>query len=982
MMKKLFLALLAAAGLVLPAAAQVPKAQSFHTVTDSLQQRMKRRSGGVYTPFKLEKVTARGTTLDFHYSQNLAYHPWRQGDTDWFKDQLAKLSGKLIDGYEVGEVYAKKQNIKDLPIPLAGNDGKPVANRYRVSDPRGKTVPLLSGDFQWRLGLSGRHIAIWQSHGRYWDNDNQCWDWQRSPTHRTLEDVYTQSYVLPFLMPMLENAGAVLICPRERDPQPLEVVCDNDPAFGGERPLTVRQKGSYQENGGWEDAGTGFADSKAIYSGYDNPFRMGSARKTAVTAEGAEERKAVWLPDIPAKGYYAVYVSYKTLSQSTTDAQYTVHHLGGETLLHVNQKMSGGTWVYLGTFLFDKGTDGYVSLSSRSSGKGVVTADAVRFGGGMGKVERGGQLSGLPAYVEGAMYHMQYSGIDMHMLDNWTGDYTKDYAGRGAWVREMAGRSRAVPDEPGRGVPVDLSVAFHTDAGITKDDGIIGTLSIYTLKCENSEELPDGESRMTNRMLCDFVQTQVVEDLRQGFEPEWTRRGLWDRSYSESRTTGVPALLLELLSHQNFADMRYGLDPSFRFTASRAVYKGILKYLSARYGCAYAVQPLPVHAFQVRLEGSRAVLSWQPTDDPLEPTAVADGYQVYVRKDDAGFGAPIPVEDARFEYQLEAGHVYSFKVTACNGGGESFPSEILAAGIPARASAPKVVIVNNFTRVSAPSWFDTPLYGGFTDDLDSGVPWGTDILLAGMVNQFDRRSEWLSNASPGFGGSNTNMAGSVVAGNSFDFVAQHARAVLAAGYAFESSSAEAFDGSRSAFALDLICGKQLTTQVGRGAVPNRYAVFPPALQTALRNFTSNGGNVLISGAYIGTDAWDHVYQGVEKAPESTRDFVREVLGYKWATNYGDASGWVDPMAGVKLPPAQYNRNWSAEVYRVENPDGLSPAGDQSRLLMRYHASPVGAATLYEPKKAGYRGAAFGFPLETSPEGGDIIQNVLQLFSAP
>ncbi len=980
MMKRLTALLLLAAGMAFSAAAQAPKANAFKTVTDSLQQRMKRRSGGVNTVFKLEKVQARGTTLDFHYSQNLAYHPWRQEDVEWFKEQVKALSGKLMDGYEVGEIYAKKQNIKDLPIPLAGSDGKPVQNRYRRSDPRGKTVPLVSGDAQWRLGLSGRHIAIWQSHGRYWDDDAQCWDWQRSPTHRTLEDVYTQSYVLPFLMPMLENAGAVLICPRERDPQPLEVVCDNDESFKGERPLPMRQLGGYLEKGQWEDAGPGFADFKAVYSGYDNPFRSGSARKASVTAEGEPENKAVWRPVIPEKGRYAVYVSYKTLSQSTTDAQYTVHHLGGETLLHVNQKMSGGTWVYLGTYLFNAGNEGYVSLSSRSSGKGFVTADAVRFGGGMGKVERGGRLSGLPAYVEGAMYHMQYSGMDLHMLDNWTGDYTKDYAGRGAWVQEMAGRSWAIPDEPGRGVPVDLSVAFHTDAGVTKDDGIIGTLSIYTRLCENSDQLPDGESRMSCRMLCDFVQTQVVEDLRQGFEPQWQRRGLWDRSYSESRTTGVPALLLELLSHQNFADMRYGLDPSFRFTACRAVYKGILKYLSARYGCAYAVQPLPVHGFQVRLEGSKAVLSWKPTEDPLEPTATAEGYQVYVRKDDADFGAPIPVEEAHFDYSLEAGHVYSFKVTACNGGGESFPSEILAAGMPLRASAPKVVIVNNFTRVSAPAWFDTPLYGGFTDDLDSGVPWGTDLLLSGTVNQFDRRSEWVSNASPGFGGSNTNLAGSVVAGNSFDFVAQHARSILAAGYAFESSSEEAFDGSRSAFAADIICGKQLTTQVGRGAVPDRYPVFPASLQAALRAFTSKSGNVLISGAYIGTDVWDHVYQDVPKAPESTRDFVREVLGYKWATNYGDASGKVDPLPGSGLPAAQYNREWNPSVYRVENPDGLAPAGDETRLLMRYHASPVGAATLYQPAKAGYRVAAFGFPLETSPECDDLIRAALRLFT--
>ena len=34
-------------------------------------------------------------------------------------------------------------------------------------------------------------------------------------------------------------------------------------------------------------------------------------------------------------------------------------------------------------------------------------------------------------------------------------------------------------------------------------------------------------------------------------------------------------MLLELLSHQNFADMRYGSDPRFKFLVSRAIYKGI-----------------------------------------------------------------------------------------------------------------------------------------------------------------------------------------------------------------------------------------------------------------------------------------------------------------------------------------------------------------------------------------------------------------------
>lgn len=129
--------------------------------------------------------------------------------------------------------------------------------------------------------------------------------------------------------------------------------------------------------------------------------------------------------------------------------------------------------------------------------------------------------------------------------------------------------------------------------------------------------------------------TQVVGDIRRTCEPEWRRRGLWNRSYYEARVPNVPTMLLELLSHQNFADMRYGNDPRFKFLVSRAVYKGILKHVAAQYGRPYVVQPLPVSSFAVRLgDGDQVELSWLPTVDSLEPTAAPSGYMVYTRRGD------------------------------------------------------------------------------------------------------------------------------------------------------------------------------------------------------------------------------------------------------------------------------------------------------------------------------------------------------------
>ena len=87
----------------------------------------------------------------------------------------------------------------------------------------------------------------------------------------------------------------------------------------------------------------------------------------------------------------------RVLPNSVSDAKYLVFHNGGVTEFKVNQRIGGGTWVYLGTFTFDKGRNDYgmVVLSNESKEKGVVCADAVRFGGGMGNIARGGQTSGL-----------------------------------------------------------------------------------------------------------------------------------------------------------------------------------------------------------------------------------------------------------------------------------------------------------------------------------------------------------------------------------------------------------------------------------------------------------------------------------------------------------------------------------------------------------------------------------------------------------
>ena len=78
-------------------------------------------------------------------------------------------------------------------------------------------VQNVSRPYKLSAGLSGRHIALWQSHGRVYSADKARWQWQRPSLFCTTEDLLTQSFVVPLLMPMLENAGALVYTPRERD---------------------------------------------------------------------------------------------------------------------------------------------------------------------------------------------------------------------------------------------------------------------------------------------------------------------------------------------------------------------------------------------------------------------------------------------------------------------------------------------------------------------------------------------------------------------------------------------------------------------------------------------------------------------------------------------------------------------------------------------------------------------------------------------
>ena len=479
--------------------------------------------------------------------------------------------------------------------------------------------------------------------------------------------------------------------------------------------------------------------------------------------------------------------------------------------------------------------------------------------------------------------------------------------------------------------------------------------------------------------------TQIVNDVRAKHEPNWTRRGLWDKKYRECREPLVPSMLLELLSHQNFADMKYGLDPKFRFTVSRAIYKGMLKFIAMRDGRDYVVQPLPVRAFAINKTGENVyTLSWQPTEDTLEPTAMPSYYGIELRVNDGPFELYASSTTNTFEFQAPTDDIYSFRITAINEGGYSFPSEVLS--LCNKGDENPVLIVNGFTRV-CPDTFDAGEIAGFNDIRDHGVPYIKDINFIGSQFEFRRHIPWMDDDAAGFGASRANYEDKVIAGNTFDYPYVHGTAIRNAGKGFFSMSLEAYLDSATvctAPVLDLILGKQKETKTGTGLYGSEFKSFPKELQQKITDYCAAGGNVFVSGAFVATDLWDNSIADPETL-KADQEFATKVLGYHWrvdqASVTGEAFECPSRFHAFGRESFDFYSELNDECYVVESPDSFYPADARGETIIRYSENNlIGGIAMADEK---YRTVVIGFPFETikgEAARNSLMQQILNFFS--
>ncbi len=870
---------------------------------DSIVRVLKGRNVALDNPLVVKSVVADGSQIRIKLSNNAKCLPLTRNQLNAAVDSVRKWASMPT---ATVKFYTAEVSLSDIVI----KEGPSVGTL-----PQGSPVRRMDDGFSG--ALDGRNIALWPSHGRYYESTLSRWEWQRGRLFTTVEDLFTPSFVLPFLIPMLENAGAMVFTPRERDTTRVSVVVDNaDEGFFSTRTLgkTVKRVAGFAHYDSLKDR--------------DNPFLMGDAY--IYSKMNSEFDSVVFHGRTEVSGNQMLYIAYPAITDGSTPiggAELIVRHAGGESKFRIDQRIGSSMWMPVGVMNFIEGHDWFVIIK----GDGSISADAVRIGGGMGVVERNGSLSGMPAWAEAARYYLQADGFDYDKvlsLSKGAKEYTDDINARGEWVNAL------VSDKH---IPVDLSFALHTDAGVTHSDSIIGTLALITTNKSGSVNFPDGRSRLLSRQLAGAVSKSVTDDIRRVWNINWTSRGISDKGYSESRRPDVPALLLELLSHQNIADLRLGLHPAFRRDVARAIYKGMLRFLC---GPEAPVTPLPPTRLSISFIGSDSLrISWIPTVDTLEASAIANRFAVY----DGPRLVTITDETSICVYQHHDGLIHTYYVVSIGPGGRSMPSESLPACL--WQGGKRALLVEGMDRLSAPDMILSDVWSGVLSQSDAGVPWQGDVYSVGEQFDFDPHRAWADDDAPGCGASYADREMvSCKGGATNDFKPSDvAVAMRMAGYSFVSQSKEAFDHDTvPSFSLpyDFVrinLDRQKSTNYGDAGV--RHQIYTCGFRRHIDNFIANGAKIIISGSFVGSDI----------SSDTISHWCSTSLGIKARTSHASRS------FSVRMMDASSPKRWMREncisapdKSQIWNPQAgaIEPANAHAKTIARYSDTQMSAAVEY------------------------------------
>lgn len=810
---------------------------------------------------------------------------------------------------------------------MALAEGKPPRRKLTSVERKGfpQAMPGLAPG-----ALSGKTIYINQSHGWFDHQSFGRWRVQRGNCYGVTEDFDSAEFINLYVLPMLRNAGAKVQTVREMDLQRNMVIVDNED--GTSNP----GNGTYVETGSWTTSGiNGFRQkTTAAWTGVTvNPFNQGSgANRLAAIVSGAPTRTATWTAVIPADGYYNVYASWTGFSARARDAQYLVHHSGGVSEVRVDQTIDGYTWNLLGNFYFEAGAPAderkvVLTNSSNDASATNVSADAVRWGGGMGDVARWSHgISNRPRWEEEAVNYLQFNGFGYSgTLYNGTGTELPNHDEQGGWA-DRPQYARWEHSQKDGSVEDALYFAFHTNAL----SGCPGGVSSAARGLSTFRHSTATAASTTFQTIMHDTMYQAVNTL---WVPGWTVRGKNSTNFGENNQsslgTGLPGFLIEGLFHDNEPDTVMYKDPKFRYDYARAMVRGIIRYYEQRDSITLTLPPEPPRDFRVimNLNGS-ATLSWTaPVTGATQPLAgaAAASYRVYTSRNGFGFDDGVPVNGTSVTIpNIPSDRPAYFRVVAVNAGGYSIPTETLAAS---RGSA-RVLIVNGFDRNQR-------------SQLPSEV-----VTNAGTQLRLDPRRF-----------------------QAFNYVIEHANALAPLDLSISSTSNEPV----SSGAVNLANFDAVFWILGEESTLDE--TFNNNEQTRVSQYLDNPGAALfVTGAEI---TWD--LERSSGASIADTAFLNNILRVQ---DNGDDAGTYNVITTGALfagiPAFNFNPASGAR-YDADFPDRLTPVNGSTAVLSYSGGSGGTAAIAYE---GSYRVVLFGFPFETisSPTTrAQIMERVFDFF---
>ena len=142
----------------------------FKPVCDSLSVLLQERTG-VNGKVELKSVMKRKGNLDFYFTESLGDYPWYGSGPQWLRTTLKGLLPEGYGKYKIGQIYSRGIPVKELVTPVLKSSGTPPEGALKVKEPS-RVNPLVKefGGMEFSKGLTGRHIALWQSHGRYYSH--------------------------------------------------------------------------------------------------------------------------------------------------------------------------------------------------------------------------------------------------------------------------------------------------------------------------------------------------------------------------------------------------------------------------------------------------------------------------------------------------------------------------------------------------------------------------------------------------------------------------------------------------------------------------------------------------------------------------------------------------------------------------------------------------------------------------------------------